>query len=190
MPPIENGYVLMSYLFQPTSARFLNVYNTKAGYIVAYNNFGPAFMIRKNPVKILPDVRAWSDVTFVEWQTQAQNTNQDITQLRYVIRYQIANKETLDIIKRIVGNVRTLYFPGVTISMTKANGKPNAKGRAILGTPNGAGVAYLLATHKVQLGHKMIESVQLWTKTYRTGSQTLDITCALFKIVPGASSSR
>jgi hypothetical protein len=146
-------------------------------------------MVRKRRVKILPDIKAWSDVTFVEWQTQAQNANQDVKQLKYVFRYQIANKEATKIIKAIAGSLLTLQWPGVTFPMTNEDGSPNENGRAILGTPNGLGVAYLLSTHKAQLGHKTIESVHVWSKRRDMGVMTLDVIYAVFKIIPWDSSS-
>lgn len=37
-----------------------------------------------------------------------------------------------------------------------------ANGQAVLGTPNGNGGAWLLATHKAKFGLKTIESVRVW----------------------------
>ena len=161
----------------------MNVYDAKAGIIIAYNNFGPAYMVRKKPSKKLPDIRAWSDITFVEWQRQAQDEGQDISGLKYVIRYDIVNVDTAEIIEEAVGDSSRILWPGVTISMS------TEEGRAILGTPNGAGVAFLLATHKVQLGQKTVESVHVWKRRVRRTAGVSSHLFAVFKIRPVASSS-
>ena len=114
-------------------------------------------MIRSS-IKILPDVKTWSDVTFVEWQSQAQASGQDIKGLKYVIRYHVVNTDTIQIIDRAAGDESHIEWPGVTMPMS------DEKGQAVLGTPNGAGIAYLLATHKAQLGQKTVESVLVWSQ--------------------------
>jgi hypothetical protein len=124
----------------------------------------------KEPVKILPEVQAWSDIVFVEWQTQAQNRNRDIKGLKYIFRYQIVTPETVAIIEEAASGKKNLPWPGVTISMTDEYEEHDRRGMAILGTPHGTGVAYLLSTHKAQFGQRIIESVQVWSdmkeKTY------------------------
>ena len=163
--------------------RYSNVYNAKTGVIIAYNNFGPAYMVRAKSIKTLPDIRAWSDITFVEWQMQAQNKDQDVSGLKYVIRYDIVNDETADIIARAAGPRFRIAWPGATISMS------TEQGRAILGTPNGVGVAFLLATHKAQLGQKTVESVHVWTRQIYRSTGVSSQLYAVFKIGPGATSS-
>jgi hypothetical protein len=149
----------------------------KAGFIVAYNNFGPAWMLRKNKIKTLPDIRAWSDVTFLEWQRQALVSGQDVQQLKYVIRYEIINEDTCRIIEEAAGEDQIpTPWPGLTESMSEE------KGRAILGTPNGLGIAYMLATHKSHFGEKTIESVRVWWEG------ELGFIFASYKIGPVASS--
>jgi hypothetical protein len=133
-------------------------------------------MVRTQTIKLLPDIRAWSDVTFVEWQAQAHARAHDIKGLKYVIRYNIVNADTSMIINQAVGPTSSIGWPGVTISMR------SEIGRAVLGTPNGVGVAYLLATHKAQLGQKTVESVHLWSRPPK-------YFYAVFKIGPVASSS-
>ena len=164
-------------------ARYQNVYNPKAGFIVAYNNFSPSFMVRNNPIKTVPDVRAWSDVTFIEWKTQAQISGQDIMGLKYVFRYEIVNPQTALVIEKAVGTFRSIRWPGLIIPMS------DERGQAILGTPNGVGVAYLLATHKAQLGEKTIESVHVWSRQVKNPRQVYEFLYAAFKISNVASSS-
>jgi hypothetical protein len=140
-------------------------------------------MLRDEPVKILPDVRAWSDVIFLEWETQAQASGQDIKGLKYVVRFEVANKDTVAIVIQGVGPLNTIKWPGKTIPMS------DERGQAILGTPNGVGVAYLLATHKAQMGQKTVESVQVWSRLVQRPAWAYTYVYAAFKIGPVGSSS-
>jgi hypothetical protein len=145
--------------------------------LIAQANFSPMFMPN---VRLYPDVRAWSDVVFVEWQTQAAARNQDIKNLKWVFQYDITNEESQNIIRLAVGGEQNLIWPGVAVPMTNEDGEPNDAGRAILGTPNGVGVAYLLSTHRVQLGYRLIESVSVWIRT----KNRRDYYMAMFEIGP------
>jgi hypothetical protein len=171
-------------LFQPTDGRYINYFNTNIGAIIAYNNFGPAWMARRKESKILPDIRAWSDVVFVDWKMQADATGDDIQGLKYVIRYEVANPDTLTTVEQAAGDSFP-QWPGLTFPMS------DERALAILGTPNGAGIAYLLATHKEQLGHKTIESVNVWWREFHLSIEddSFNLLFIAFKIVPVASSS-
>lgn len=56
------------------------------------------------------------------------------------------------------------HYPGTVFSMTSDAGK------AIMGTPNGGGVAWFLVDHKNQLGVKEVESVRVF-KTDGSGGK-------------------
>jgi hypothetical protein len=105
---------------------------------------------------IYADITYWSDVVFIEWQSQAINRGLDIRELNYVFRLEITNEDTIEVIQRILGGTYRPW-PGVDVQMTEA------AGLAMLGTPNGRGVAWLLATHKEQFGKRTIESVTVWS---------------------------
>ena len=140
-------------------------------------------MVRNKENKMLPDIRAWSDVVFLEWQAQAQDNGHDVQGLKYVFRYEVVNPNTVVIVEQATGRLRRSLWPGLTFPMS------DERGRAILGTPNGAGVAYLLATHKEQLGDKTIESVQVWWYPNEVNFLRVYILYIAFKIGPVASSS-
>jgi hypothetical protein len=150
----------------------------RAGYIVAYNNFSPSYQVRFSIIRTLPDVKTWSDVTFVEWQEQAEASGLDIKGLKYVIRYHIVNTDTKWIIQQAAGESSLITWPGVNIPMS------DEKGRAVLGTPNGVGIAYLLATHKAQLGQLTVESVRVWSHMIAPETYFLFVA---FKIGPASS---
>jgi hypothetical protein len=139
-------------------------------------------MTRHDPIPILPNIRAWSDVVFVEWQSQTAASGHDIRGLKYIVRYEIVNGDTASIVDQ-AATAPESEWPGETIPMSAI------RGRAILGTPNGAGIAYLLATHKAQLGHMTVERVQLWTRHIIVSGEMYNYLYAVFTIGPVASSS-
>jgi hypothetical protein len=120
---------------------------------------------------IFADVTRWSDVVFTEWQTQA---HLDISGLQYVFRLQMANDITMSVINTLNGHMSHLPWPGLTFPMTEL------QGLAILGTPNGFGVAWLLIQHRAQFGRRTIESVRVWSDPDSGNPRW----CAYFKIVP------
>jgi hypothetical protein len=126
----------------------------------------------------LPDVRRLSDILFVEWQDQAKRFNLDVKELKWVLRYDIRNDMTRSVIYAVSWRQpkeeQSLLWPGIIVPGCSDDGK------ALLGTPNGVGVGWLLASHKKQLGQKTIESVRIWV-TIKNNVETFN---ALFKIMP------
>ena len=151
-----------------------NYYNLPQGYIVSSFNYGPKHEFDalgiENP--IYADVTYWSDVVFIEWQSQAQDRGLDVRGLNYVFRYDISNAETILVMEQIFMGV-SRPWPGIEVQMS------HSAGLAMLGTPNGRGVAWLLATHKEQFGRRTIESVRVWS-----GDNSEFVYHAYFKIVP------
>jgi hypothetical protein len=149
-----------------TGAKFENIYNPNAGYIIAIANYGPEYMIslpgnrgRNLP---LPAVRRWSDVIFVEWQHETRRRPLGVGELKWIFRYNIANPTsravTVEALRRDGGR---RGWPGVSFHACSENGE------AIIGTPNGRGIVWLLATYKRQFGAKTIESVRVWLTGHR-----------------------
>ena len=136
------------------------MYNVVDGYIIAESNQSPA----QTPLVIAnrreaPALQAWSDAIFLEWQNIATTTGQNIQNIQYIFQFDISNDDTNDIVDQAVLNVDPQGiggWPGHVLPMSTNEGK------AILGTPNGNGQAWLLATHKAQFGLKTIESVRVW----------------------------
>ena len=98
---------------------------------------------------------------FLEYQDEAQKQGHDITKLQYVYRSVAQNKETKRVVKSILRSVgiesgRPHAWPGRNFGMDTDEGK------AILATPNGVGVAWLLFQHKEQFGRKTIKSVDVF----------------------------
>jgi hypothetical protein len=147
----------------PISAVFSSVLNARAGLIVAYHNISPSQSIPDRPQSALPELLHCSDVVYCQWLTQNLKLDLGPHKLRYVLCANIVNVYTLAVIEAILDARRLLretypVWPGITIDMDSEEGK------ALLGTPNGSGVAWLLVQHKAecQLGHKTVIKVSLF----------------------------
>jgi len=170
---IENNHVYDVHaggrVWRKTLADYDNFYNTgdRAHAIVANTNWGPATWggMQVPPVTgtdLIP-IRQWSDVVFLDYQTLTraqQQSPESMQKLRYVFRLRITNGATLGIIEAVLGvtswRETVREWPGDWFGMD------TDKGKALLGTPNGRGVAWLLAQHKKQLGRKVVSGVRVF----------------------------
>ena len=126
----------------------------------AYKNPGSTFSNTYSPRNELIIAEAndrtgvihWSDVVFAIWQKACENATAPPSQLRYLIRETILNWDTVQIAKRIadLNPIPSEVFP---------QGKTRDAFRALIGSPNGVGVVYLLMQHKSVLGFKSIKKI-------------------------------
>jgi len=97
-------------------------------------------------------LKHWSDMAFLAWTDPAADLGESEGDLRYVLRWTITNKDTINVANQVVANYqkenqifggkRILKWPGITF---KADSE---EAQALLETPNGSGVAWLLIQHK------------------------------------------
>ncbi|KAF2798547.1 hypothetical protein K505DRAFT_357393 [Melanomma pulvis-pyrius CBS 109.77] len=146
--------------YLPTEAAFENWCSPSDGVIIAHSNYGPAYqcserLCRPTP---LPHLKHWSDIVFLQYVETATLSNTTIRNLSHVFRRLIRNPETRSVIDRILRDEskEPEMWPGFTLNIDTQPGK------AILGTPNGSGVAFLLFEHKRQLGHKYVDRVTIY----------------------------
>jgi hypothetical protein len=144
-----------------TGASYTTICNPEEGVILGWGAFSPAYMGAKKdpPVTVVPDLKSWSDITFLQWADLHKNEKGPaVSHLRYIMKTPCENPTTQLVIKKALKNTgQTLSkWPGVTFSMD------TKEGVAILGTPNGWGVAYLLVQHKKQLGNKVVDKVTVF----------------------------
>ncbi|KAF2648826.1 hypothetical protein K491DRAFT_611948 [Lophiostoma macrostomum CBS 122681] len=135
-----------------------------SGILIAISNYSPmavATLEELAPESLppgFPRLRHWSDIAFLHWQSiTLQETHS--TQLNHIIRSSIQNHQTLSIVNKVLerNNVETLpEWPGITFDIN------TEQAHALLGTPNGSGIAFLLFQHKQQLGHKTVEKVTMF----------------------------
>lgn len=95
-----------------------------------------------------------------------------------VFRLRVSNPTTTAVTQRVIanrGHQTFTSFPGVTFDTGSEEGK------TISGTPNGAGVAWLLIQRKQELGHGTIKDVTVFWAEYE-GMSRGDCPRLLFRI--------
>lgn len=168
--------------YYATAGMFQIIANGEAGLLVASNSLSPYTSAVDNHGLPLPEDRPlpllqnWSDLAFLHWQSLQKLGKPN--ELKYVLRANIENETSTKVMSEILGygvqyqelehkpshgcsceTCRLPLWPGVTFD---AGSK---EGQALIGTPNGGGVAWLLAQHKEQLGVKVIDKVTLFFST-------------------------
>ncbi|PSN61384.1 hypothetical protein BS50DRAFT_651489 [Corynespora cassiicola Philippines] len=163
---------------RPVLAEYKQTINPAEGVIIADSNMK---MTTAAGASLTPELYYWSDVAFLQWKDVVNNykfrqPGMQESVLRYVIRANITNKATLDIIEGALSTTdqEATAWPGVTFGMN------TREGQALLGSPNGTGVGYLLAQHKRQLGCLTVGSVTVFLEE-NEGEY-----CLLFSIAPVA----
>lgn len=177
-----------------TSARFINAFDFRNGILIAGSNFGPEYAGQHTTLRdgeALPQLRYWSDAVYLQARFLASDECRvpggvvrpafdAIKGLRSVVRLGIENKDTNAIVHRIVRDKVTsdcqydtaiqsidagcphcskkIEWPGLTVDIE------SQEGLALLGTPNGVGVAWLLKQH-AELTCKTITRVSVWCDT-------------------------
>jgi hypothetical protein len=153
----ENEVAIDGTTYKPTTAYFTTVFNPIEGVIIAWGSYGAKYQGSKQdpPITVLPKLQNWSDITWLQW---AQLAGDMAKNLRFIFRSPVANTEAQWLITRALqlSGKQLSTWPGVEFSMDTDEGK------AILASPNGSGVAYLLLTHKRQLGRKTIGKVTVF----------------------------
>jgi hypothetical protein len=96
-----------------------------------------------------------SDVVFLQWN---HLTGGNPGALKYVWRVNIFNADTYAIVKEAL---KRKYDEGLS-TVGRLFSIDDEEGKAILGTVHGAGVAYLLAQHKDQMGLKSVSGVYVF----------------------------
>ncbi|KAI5922254.1 hypothetical protein F4810DRAFT_289123 [Camillea tinctor] len=172
-PTDDNDEMNFEEPIQATFARWGNGINAEAGVIIADKNISPRNSDRYYPGMLLPAVKQWSEAAFGQWEQTCSDRGQDLSNVRYIIRSWITNAETQDHVFRALRNLGITEVPTFANRRTfdRESQEPDEERRAneingfyaILGTPNGSGGAFLLATHKDKLGVKRFRSVTLWT---------------------------
>lgn len=170
-------------VYPPTSATFRSYVDRTNGVLVAQQNYGPAHIAPESEMDVpIPKLKHWTDIVYLQWtDPRLQHLPND---LNCVIRMRIGNDETLAMIERVLADYREEhrtpeYWVSDAQGLTWESETEAAK--ALLGTPNGNGVAWLLIQHKQQLGWKAVDSVTLfWGEVDR--EDMLDHLSLLFRL--------
>ncbi|KAE8337081.1 hypothetical protein BDV24DRAFT_177953 [Aspergillus arachidicola] len=164
-----------------TLAHYKASISTKAGYISAEDNESPAHIIAEERLKQpAPTISRLSDVYFLLWKEVAGGSETELKNIKYFIRHHVINNASLDVALEVASGKplppRKEEEPRDTSMVEEWPGKSydmsTDDGKAILGTPNGAGVARFLMDHKPELGVKAPSKVTLFKTTGHTNAKT------------------
>ncbi|KAB8199136.1 hypothetical protein P875_00095127 [Aspergillus parasiticus SU-1] len=176
-----DAYKVGNSIYEATHAFYKATISTKAGYISAEENISPAHMIAQqmngNPA---PAISRLSDVYFLLWKEVAGKSEAELKNIKYFVRHHVINGHSLDVALEVASGKplpprgkdeprdtsMVEEWPGKSYDMSTDDGK------AILGTPNGAGVARFLMDHKLELGVKAPSKVTVFKTTGHTNADT------------------
>ncbi|KAL9609756.1 MAG: hypothetical protein Q9167_005500 [Letrouitia subvulpina] len=141
-------------------------YNFHSGAILAEQSFSPTFDVSdsfstltdQQVREAVPPLNRWSDVTWTIWSHFAENP----ANLRYIIRENIVNSETCDIIDH------ALDYAPIDEETERTYDIDSEDGKALLGTPNGGGTAWLLKAGMSVLGRRDPRVTAMITNEYYT----------------------
>ena len=102
---------------------------------------------------------SWSLVAMTLWRAMCARFSKPVNSLSATIRYDITNPKTQMVINEILG-IPTKAKPGLGEYFDYKQGRDDFY--ALVGTPNGKGVTYLLFQNRGELGHTTIQSVRIW----------------------------
>lgn len=155
---------------------FQNQLDWVDGVIIADYNISPAFA--DPSASVFPPLSQWSDIVFISWAAHAPSPTA-MQGLKRVVRAGVANDDTKAQIQRafVASGLATVsVWPGHRFEINPFTFIDPSTGliaepfMAMLGSKNGAGVAYLLAQHRSALGVKSINAIRVWAeKEWSTG---------------------
>ena len=168
---------LLCWKHGATDASYCNTYNTADGVIVAYYNYALKTK-QEEPGMMnidLPDLRHWSDVAYLDYQKEAGPSSLD--KLKYVFRAH--SSETLSrsiVLAAMHSDLEGKHsLPGR--EDRKVYGPETDQYKALLASPNGAGVAWLLISHKQAWPTKRVKSVTVYVDSSTASEYPLDQQC-------------
>lgn len=149
--------------YKSSGGFYSNVMNTDGG-IFALQNFSPRARgasqvppLDGSPGHELVPLQTWADVAFLEWTDACKGDEKCIKGLTMVTKCHTNSNATMQIGSQALGGPEKWgVWPGQSFN------KDSQQFAALMSTPVGRGVAWLLLTHREQLGWKDVESVDLW----------------------------
>ncbi|KAI4190528.1 MAG: hypothetical protein LQ346_004904 [Caloplaca aetnensis] len=143
--------------YEPTGGRYRNSYIVagEKSMIICHSSFSPRQQAR--PGQPFPELYRWSDVVWLAW---AQIAGNQKSQLRYIVHDDIvtpATRKWMEYIEVASPDTNFLPWPGQLYDLQSDEGK------ALLATPHGVGLAYMLADHRYELDGKIYPVVCMWT---------------------------
>ena len=146
--------------YPATNAEYKLAVNPSAGIIVVYFVESPAEMRKPGTEGHLVLLHRFSDIAWLVWSKHCHHSGADPAKLRYILSQKTVNDQTLATVGAIthVAPENVPKYPGELFA-----GSDKVPFQALVGSPNGLGVAYLLLDHKKQLGaRRRVQSVRVW----------------------------
>ncbi|KAI6800593.1 hypothetical protein KC363_g1080 [Hortaea werneckii] len=164
--------------YNPTDSWYKGIYYPKHGVLIVSNARSPRYAVEQKkrideweggdlvPLGLL------SDVMFLEYEHLCKTTQPplNVKDLRYMFRSQIVNKETREVIFEVLkrrGVVNgPIPWPGTAFKF------PSEEAQALLSTPNGRGAAWVLISHRAELGWKTIKRITVFDNLLSAGERS------------------
>ena len=164
----------------PTFGEYVQYYNPSGGLIIAEWLYHPreANSDYSRPGAPIPNLNKRSDVTFLEWQLECEAAGINTDSLRYMVDHLVVTRLTVSVIFEVLRRLsETLdVWPGTgDIAMETDEGK------ALLGTPHGSGIAWLLADHRALIPKK-VDSVIIFSDSDDPRNQNINLLWKLKEI--------
>lgn len=162
---------------QATGAVYTNIYDARQGALFATFNYGPAYEIKHNealkqehPDIEPPPLNHWSDFALIMYDLQVLaclNTGGHCAtkDLKYIFQVICTNDDTKDVTNYILNpdhDFRRLAR-APEWNQRKIYTMDSDEGKAILATPNGRGVAWMLIQHRDLMGQKRVKSMSVFS---------------------------
>jgi len=150
--------------YRSSGGLYSNVMNT-GGAIFALQSFSPRARgayrtpsLDGSPGHELVPLQTWADVTFLEWIDACKADEKCVKGLKVISKCHAQSNATMRVGGQALGDANSWgFWPGKTFS------KGSDQFAALMATPSGRGVAWLLLTHREQFGWKSVKSINLWS---------------------------
>jgi hypothetical protein len=150
--------------YRSSGGLYSNVMNTD-GAVFALQNWSPRARgayrtpsLDGSPGHELVPLQTWADVTFLEWVDACKADEKCVKGLKVITKCHAQSNATTRVGGQALGGADSWgVWPGKSFS------KGSDQFAALMATPSGRGVAWLLLTHREQLGWKSIKSARLWS---------------------------
>ncbi|KAK5132248.1 hypothetical protein LTR08_009236 [Meristemomyces frigidus] len=149
----------------PTDADFSEIYNPTGGAIIRKYNYSPVAMIAMEELDMPPPpLKQWSDVAFLEYREQARAQNKDVKLLRYIFSDNVQNELAEWMVARILEPDTEDWrsVKGPPWERKRVFGMEEPAAQALLASPHGNGLVWMLVQRRAELGWKRVKSVTLW----------------------------
>ncbi|KAF2258922.1 hypothetical protein CC78DRAFT_88846 [Lojkania enalia] len=155
-------YVANGRTLRATGAFFSFAFDPEDGIFIFMEKLTAKYAARQRhpPVlgNALPALQQSSDVAWLFYKYVADQQENDVRNLKNFLVVSISNTNTLRIIRRVLDQRGTTLgpWPGLEIAIN------SDEGHALLGSPNGNALGYMLVQHKAELGHFGVSKVRMF----------------------------